>query len=78
MATPAEILAQVSANKNKSSNELIMEKSKGTLSGAVIGGAVGLLYAFSAKKSYLVFGMIGIVVGGLVSNFFLVKEISKP
>jgi len=72
-----DILNKVKSNGDKSSNEIIMERTKGTATGALIGGGIGIIYAFAKKKSYLVFGMIGILAGGLVSNVFINKEIKK-
>lgn len=77
MKTPAQILNSISANKGKDSNQIIMERTKGTLTGSVIGLGVGLIYAFRSKKSYLIFGTLGILAGGFISNMFINKEINK-
>lgn len=78
MEYPKDILKKIASNKSKSSNEILKERTKGTVTGSLIGGAVGLLYAFSNKKSYLVFGILGVLAGGLISNIFISKEIDKP
>lgn len=78
MESPAAILERISKNKGKDANDIIMEKTKGTTAGALIGGGIGLFYAFMKKKNYLVFGVLGIMAGGLISNLFIAKEINKP
>lgn len=78
MESTTTILNKIRQAKGQDANETIKEKSKGTLTGALIGGGVGLLYAFKSKKNYLVFGVVGVLIGGLVSNIFLSKEVNKP
>jgi len=78
MEYPKDILTKIANNKSKGSNEILKERTKGTVTGSLIGGLVGLLYAFSSKKSYLVFGILGVLAGGLVSNIFISKEVNKP
>lgn len=76
-ATPQSIMQKMRNLKSKDSTDLLKEKSKGTLTGALIGAGVGLLYAFRGKKSYLICGVLGLLAGGFVSNFFIDKSIKK-
>jgi len=72
---PVQILEQLKKKRSKDTNEIIMERTRGTLSGSAIGGGVGIIYAFSAKKSLLVWGVLGILAGGIISHFYINKKI---
>lgn len=78
MTTPKDILAKAVANNKKSNNELIIERTRGTLAASAVGAGLGLVYAYRAKKSYLVWGVLGLMIGGLISNIVINREINKP
>lgn len=78
MEYPKDVLNKIAKNKSREPNEILKERTTGTVTGSLIGGLVGLIYAFSSKKSYLVFGTLGVLAGGLISNIFISKEMSKP
>lgn len=77
MLYPKDIIEGIQKDKAKSGNDVIMERTKGTATGSIIGGTVGLIYAFVAKKSFLVFGILGVLAGGFVTHSFISKEINK-
>jgi uncharacterized protein YcfJ len=77
MSTPKDILKKLADNKKKSPNDLIIERTRGTVAGSLIGGGVGLIYAWRSKKSYLVCGILGVMIGGFISHFAIGKEVNK-
>ncbi len=75
--SPADILDQVKTNKAKSTNDVILERTKGTVAGTIIGGGIGLSYAFFRKKNYLVCAIVGVLIGGMVTHFMISREVNK-
>lgn len=68
------MLDKIKSNKNADGNKIILENTKGTLTGSAIGLFVGLYIAHTRNYSFLVSGVVGALVGGAVSKFFINKN----
>lgn len=69
-----EMLDKLKSNKNKDANEIILEQTKGTLKGSGIGLLVGLYIGYSKQYNMFLSGVVGALVGGLVSKVFISKN----
>lgn len=61
------------ASSNMSGSTLVESaklKSKYAINGAMVGGAIGVIYALMKRQNKLVLGGIGIVLGGVVGNMY--------
>jgi len=72
MAEAKAILDKVQALKSKS-DSAALTKTKGTVSGAFIGAAGGLLIGLSRKYNLVTSAFLGALVGGVVSQLLLPK-----
>ena len=72
MAEGKELLDKISELKSKS-DSYALKKTKGTITGAFIGMAGGLLIGFSRKYNLLSSAFVGALVGGVVSRLLLPK-----
>ncbi len=71
--TPAtELLDKVKDLKTKS-DSMALKKTKGTVTGSMIGMAGGLLYGYSKGYHLLSSAFIGAVLGGIASYLLLPK-----
>lgn len=71
-AVGKELLDKVSELKSKS-DSYALKKTKGTITGAFIGMAGGLLIGFSRKYNLISSAFVGALVGGVVSQLLLPK-----
>ena len=74
MAYGQDMLDRIKSNKDKDGNELILEKTKGTFTGSLIGAGVGLYFAYSRKSSLLIGAFLGAALGGLLTSFLISKD----
>jgi proteasome assembly chaperone (PAC2) family protein len=72
MAEAKEILDKVKSLKSKS-DSMALKKTKGTISGAFVGMAGGLLVGFSRNYNLVSSAFIGALLGGVVSSILLPK-----
>lgn len=66
-----KFLKAVGDTKEKDTNTIISETTKGTMVGAAIGAGIGLFIGFGRKKSLLMSGFVGAVIGGAISRVFI-------
>jgi uncharacterized membrane protein len=72
MAEAKDILDRVKSLKSKS-DSMALKKTKGTISGAFIGMAGGLLIGFSRNYNLVSSAFIGALLGGVASSLLLPK-----
>lgn len=72
MAEGKELLDKITELKSKS-DSYALKKTKGTITGAFIGMAGGLLIGFSRKYNLISSAFVGALVGGVVSQLLLPK-----
>jgi len=69
-----KFLNNVGEVKSKDTNTIISESTKGVITGATIGGLVGLVVGLGRKKNLLLTAFIGSLVGGSLTKIFLTKK----
>lgn len=69
-----EYLNQVGKVKNFDTNKVLNDSSKGVMTGAAIGGGIGLMVGFGRKKNLLLSAFIGSIAGGIISKVFINKK----
>jgi len=74
MTRTQEILENVRGVKSADRDQFLLDKSKGTLTSALIGGGLGFLIAYNRKGNLLIGTMIGATITGLIANYFTNKE----
>ena len=67
----SELMDKIKNNHPTENSISLVEKSKGTIWGAGIGIAGGLLYAKFNNKNYATCTIIGLIIGGTVSQIFI-------
>jgi hypothetical protein len=72
MAEAKEILDRVKDLKSKS-DSMALKKTKGTITGAFIGMAGGLLIGFTRNYNLISSAFVGALLGGVVSQLLLPK-----
>lgn len=72
MAEAKELLDKMKTLKSNS-DSMALKKTKGTITGAFIGMAGGLLVGFSRNYNLVSSAFVGALIGGLVSNLLLPK-----
>lgn len=72
MAEAKEILDKVKDLKSKS-DSMALKKTKGTITGAFIGVAGGLLIGMAKNYNLISSAFVGALIGGVVSNILLPK-----
>jgi uncharacterized membrane protein len=72
MSEAKDILDRVKSLKSKS-DSMALKKTKGTISGAFIGMAGGLLIGFSRNYNLVSSAFIGALLGGVASSLLLPK-----
>ena len=72
MSEAKEILDKVKMLKSKS-DSMALKKTKGTVTGALIGMGGGLLIGFSRGYSLVSSAFVGALLGGIVSQILLPK-----
>ena len=73
MAEAKEILDRVKDLKSKS-DSMALKKTKGTITGAFIGVAGGLLIGFTRNYNLISSAFVGALLGGVVSHLLLPKN----
>jgi hypothetical protein len=69
-----DMLDKIKSNKNADGNKIILENTKGTLTGSAIGLFVGLYIGYSRNYSLLVSGVVGALIGGAISKLVINKK----
>jgi uncharacterized membrane protein len=72
MAEAKDILNKIKELKSKSDSE-VLKRTKGTVTGAFIGMAGGLLIGLNRRYNLLSSAFIGAIIGGMVSHLILPK-----
>jgi outer membrane lipoprotein SlyB len=72
-----DMLDKIRSNKGKDANEIILEQTKGTLTGSGIGLLIGLYIGFSRNYNMFFSGVVGALAGGLISKAFISKNKEK-
>lgn len=72
MAEAKEILDKVKELKSKS-DSMALKKTRGTITGAFIGVAGGLLIGMAKNYNLISSAFVGALIGGVVSNLLLPK-----
>ena len=72
MAEAKEIMDKVKDLKSKS-DSMALKKTKGTVTGAFIGVAGGLLVGFTRGYNLISSAFVGALIGGVVSQLLLPK-----
>lgn len=72
MSEAKEILDKVKDLKSKS-DSMALKKTKGTITGAFIGVAGGLLIGMAKNYNLISSAFVGALIGGVVSNILLPK-----
>lgn len=72
MAEAKDILDKVKDLKSKS-DSMALKKTKGTISGAFVGMAGGLLVGISKNYNLVSSAFLGALIGGVVSQLLLPK-----
>ena len=73
MAEAKQILDKLK-NIKSSSDTFEMKRTKGTINGALIGVAGGLLIGYTRNYSLLSSAIVGALVGGILTNLILPKN----
>ena len=73
MAEAKQILDKLK-NIKSSSDTFEMKRTKGTINGALIGVAGGLLIGYTRNYSLLSSAIVGALVGGIFTNLILPKN----
>lgn len=69
-----DMLDKITANKSKDGNDLILEQTKGSLTGAAIGLFLGMYLAHTRNMSLVIGGATGAILGGLITRAFISKK----
>jgi outer membrane lipoprotein SlyB len=69
-----DMLDKIKSYKNADGNKVILENTKGTLTGSAIGLFVGLYIGYSRNYSLLVSGVVGALIGGAISKLVINKK----
>jgi hypothetical protein len=72
MGEAKEILDKVKDLKSKS-DSMALKKTKGTISGALIGMGGGLLIGYTRQYNLITSAFLGALLGGIVSQILLPK-----
>ena len=72
MNNAKSILEKVKSLKSNS-DSMALKKTKGTINGALIGMAGGLLLGYTRKYNLVTSAFLGAVLGGIVSQVLLPK-----
>jgi Na+/glutamate symporter len=71
------VLDDMKSKKASDPDQLAIEKTKGTVTGMLIGAAVATYIGWRKDYSLLVSAFVGAMIGGVVSRVFLNKEEKK-
>ena len=68
------LIEKIKANKGKDANKVILDSTKGTLTGSAVGLGVGLVIGYTRKYNLFVSAFLGAAIGGLVTKFLINKD----
>jgi hypothetical protein len=74
MENPKEILDRAKSLKSKDANEFLLDKTRGTLTSAVIGGGLGLIIGYTRKYNLILSVAVGASICGLISRIIVYKK----
>ena len=77
MDTSEYIKSKAESVNNNTYGKQIANKSSGYINGAIAGGVIGVLSAAMFKGRYLMWGGIGVLVGGYVGSRLAEESNSK-
>jgi proteasome assembly chaperone (PAC2) family protein len=60
-------------NLKSNSDSMALKKTKGTINGAIMGAAGGLLLGYTRKYNLVTSAFLGAVLGGIISQLLLPK-----
>lgn len=72
MAEAKEILNKIKELKSKSDSD-VLKRTKGTVTGAFVGMAGGLLIGLNRRYNLISSALVGALIGGIVSHLILPK-----
>ena len=55
-------------------DEYLLDKSKGTITSTLIGGALGLMVAYNRKGNLLVGAILGGAIAGIITTVFINRD----
>lgn len=64
----------IKTTSQKSTNSVITEKTKGTATGSLIGGGVGLVFAYQRRTNLIMGAFLGALAGGVITRVFIDKQ----
>ena len=64
----------IKTTSQKSTNSVITEKTKGTATGSLIGGGIGLMFAYQRRKNLIMGAFLGALAGGVITRVFIDKQ----
>ncbi len=68
------ILDNIKGIKNVDKNEYLLDKTKGTLTSALIGGGMGFFIAYKYKHNLLLGTIIGAGIAGVAANIIVSRQ----
>lgn len=69
-----DMLDKLKSAKNKDGNKLILEQTRGTLTGSAIGLGIGMAIGYTRKYNLFVSAFLGAALGGMISKYFISKD----
>ena len=67
----------IKSTSQKSTNSVITEKTKGTATGSLIGGGIGLMFAYQRRANLIIGAFLGALAGGFITRMFIDKQFSN-
>jgi uncharacterized membrane protein len=72
--SPSEVIENATFKSHEDRLKALKLKTDSAIYGAFWGGALGLVFAFYKQKNKYVCGLVGAVIGGVVSNILTVNN----
>ena len=69
-----DFLEKMKSDKSKDVDEYMREKTKGNVTGTLIGAGIGLLIGYKRKYNIIVSVFIGALAGNLITRAFLSEK----
>ena len=60
--------------KNTDNDDYLLDKSKGNVTSALIGGGLGMLIAWKYKKNIFIGALIGGAIAGIATNIIVNRQ----
>lgn len=73
MSKAQDLLNKVKAIKNTDPDNLVLDKTNGTLTGTLIGAGLGLLIGYTRKYNLVFSVALGAASGGVISKLIINK-----